>query len=403
MKYVVVLGDGMADYPVPELNGETPLAVAKHPTMDYIAQRGEYGLVKTIPEGMQPGSDTANLAVFGYDPAIYYSGRSPLEAMSLGIPLSPDDVTYRCNFVTLSDCTDIENATMIDYSAGEISSEEACALVDFLNAHLASDNVRLHPGFSYRHCLVLRHAEDGAVLTPPHDISTQSTAGHWPRGTNAELLQHWMRVSHELLATHPINLARIAAGKNPANCVWFWGEGRKPALSPFREKTGLCGAVVSAVDLIQGIGTCAGMQILRVPGATGTYTTNFSGKAQAALQALQDGADYVYIHVEAPDECGHHHQVQEKVYSIEQIDEKILSPIMYALGETGEPFTILLLPDHPTPLVKMTHVSDPVPFVLYHCGDSIRNDGLRYCELDAAKTGVFVDRGYTLIDRMLGR
>lgn len=403
MKYVVVLGDGMADYAVPELSGKTPLDAASHPAMDYIAQRGEFGLVKTIPDGMKPGSDTANLAVFGYDPKVYYSGRSPLEAMSLGITLAPDDVTYRCNFVTLADCDDIDNSVMVDYSAGEISSEEAGELVRFLNAQLAEEGVTLYPGFSYRHCLVMRHAQDGAILTPPHDISTRPTHGCLPQGTNAALLQRWMRASYELLSDHPVNRARVAAGKNPANCVWFWGEGRKPALTAFREKTGLSGAVVSAVDLIQGIGVCAGMQILRVPGATGTYTTNFSGKAQAALDALANGCDYVYIHVEAPDECGHHHQVQEKVYSIEQIDKQILAPILQHLGESDEPFVILLLPDHPTPLVKMTHVSDPVPFVLYHSGEKIQRSAVRYCEADAAATGTYVAHGYTLIDRMLGR
>lgn len=403
MKYVVVLGDGMADYAVPELSGKTPLDVANHPAMDYIAERGEYGLVKTIPEGMKPGSDTANLAVFGYDPAIYYSGRSPLEAASLGVKLTDDDVAYRCNFVTLAPCDDIEYSTMVDYSAGEISSEEAAELVSFLNERLASETVTLYPGFSYRHCLILHHADTGAVLTPPHDISGQTTQARLPKGTNAALLTRWMRVSHELLSGHPVNLARVAAGKNPANCVWFWGEGRKPALTSFREKTGLAGAVVSAVDLIQGIGTCAGMRILRVPGATGTYTTNFTGKAQAALDALSGGCDYVYIHLEAPDECGHHHQVQEKVYSIEQIDEKILAPIMRALDARGEPYTILLLPDHPTPLVKMTHVSDPVPYVLYHSGNEVQNPGVRYCEADAGKTNTFIAHGYTLLDRMLGR
>ena len=403
MKHVVILGDGMADYAVPELLGKTPLDVAKHPTMDYIAARGEFGLVQTIPDGMSPGSDTANLAVFGYDPAVYYSGRSPLEAASLGIPLAADDVTYRCNFVTLKDGDDIGDSVMVDYSAGEISSEEAAELVACLNAALSDENVHLYPGFSYRHCLVLHHAETGAIVTPPHDISTQTTRDRLPKGANAALLNRWMQASRRLLSDHPVNRARVAAGKNPANCVWFWGEGRRPALTSFREKTGLVGAVVSAVDLIQGIGVCAGMQVLHVPGATGTYTTNFSGKAEAALDALANGCDYVYIHMEAPDECGHHHQVEEKVYSIEQIDEKVLSPIMYKLGERGEPFTILLLPDHPTPLTKMTHVSDPVPFVLYHCGDVVRNENVRYCEADAAKTGVFIERGYTLLDRMLGK
>ena len=400
MKYVVVLGDGMADYPVEELGGMTPLDVANHPAMDYIAQNGEFGMVRTVPEGMKPGSDTANLSVFGYDPKIYYSGRSPLEAASLGIELSPEDVTYRCNFVTLSGEGGLEELTMADYSAGEISSEEAAQLVAFLNERLAKDDVRLYPGFSYRHCLVMRAAEDGAELTPPHDITGKPTRGKLPKGRNAELLLAWMETAYALLKDHPVNRARVAAGKNPANCIWFWGEGRKPALTPFAEKTGLKGAVVSAVDLVQGIGKCADMRILHVEGATGTYLTNFTGKMQAAYDALMDGCDYVYIHMEGPDECGHQHQVREKVYSIEQIDEKVLMPLMYKLGESGEPFTILLLPDHPTPLSLRTHVGDPVPYVIYHCGDAA-NRAVRYCERDAKTTGVFVEEGYTLLDRMM--
>ena len=400
MKYVVVLGDGMADYPVPELGGKTPLDVARHPAMDELACRGEFGLVQTIPEGMKPGSDTANLAVMGYDPRVYYSGRSPLEAASLGIDLLPTDVTYRCNFVTLAGCDDIGNSTMLDYSAGEISSEEAAALVACLNDALSDADARLYAGLSYRHCLVLHDAETGAKLTPPHDISKQSTSGHLPAGTNAALLNRWMRRAHELLSDHPVNKQRIAQGKRPANAIWFWGEGRRPALTPFTEKTGLTGAVVSAVDLVQGIGKCAGMRVLHVPGATGTYETNFRGKAQYALDALQNGCDYVYIHMEGPDECGHQHQVNEKVYSIEQIDEQVLSPILRALGEAGEAFTVLLMPDHPTPLVLMTHVSDPVPFVLYRSGDTVKREA-RYCEADAKKTGANLPDASLLLERMV--
>ncbi len=400
MKYVVVLGDGMADYPVDELGGETPLDVANHPAMDYLAQNGEFGLAQTVPVGMKPGSDTANLSVFGYDPRVCYSGRSPLEAASLGITLGQEDVTYRCNFVTLSGGGDLEQATMADYSAGEISSKEAAELVTFLNERLAGESVRLHPGFSYRHCLVMRHASEGAELTPPHDFSGKPTLGRLPRGQNADVLLRWMRTAYELLKDHRVNQARVARGENPANAVWFWGEGRKPALMPFAKKTGLRGAVVSAVDLVQGIGTCADMRVLHVEGATGTYTTNYSGKMQAALDALSSGCDYVYIHVEAPDECGHHHQVREKVYSIEQIDEKILMPLLYRLGESGDKFAILLMPDHPTPLSLMTHVSDPVPYVIYRCGDAA-NRPARYCEQDAKATGIFVEAGHTLIDRML--
>lgn len=399
MKYAVILGDGMADWPLDELGGKTPLDAANHPAMDRLAQQGTFGLVQTVPDGMKPGSDTANLSVFGYDPKRYYSGRSPLEAASLGIPLVETDVTYRCNLVTLSQEKDIADSTMLDYSAGEISTEEARELILFLDERLSSDGVRLYPGFSYRHCLVLNHAETGAELTPPHDFSGKPVAGRLPEGTNAELLMHWMTEAYLLLKDHPVNAARIAAGKNPANAIWFWGEGRKPALTPFFEKTGLKGAVISAVDLIQGIGRCAEMAVVKVEGATGTYETNFAGKAAAAINVLARGADYVYIHIEAADECGHHGQMKEKIYSIEQIDRQILAPVYEYLESTGEDYVILVLPDHPTPLKIRTHSAEPVPFALYRKGDAA-GKAVRYTESDAKLTGVYEDVGYRLIDRM---
>ncbi len=399
MKYAVILGDGMADWPVKELGGKTPLDVAHHPHMDKLAQNGTFGLVKTVPDGMKPGSDTANLSVFGYDPRVYYTGRSPLEAMSLGIQLDESDVTYRCNLVTLSGSDKLEETVMQDYSAGEISTEEAKELVSFLNEHLKSNGVDLFPGFSYRHCLVLRNAEDGAELTPPHDISGQPVKGKLPVGTNQVLLMRWMKSSFELLRDHPVNIARVAADKNPANAIWFWGEGRKPALMPFYEKNGLKGAVISAVDLIQGIGRCAEMEVIKVDGATGTFETNFAGKADAAIDAFSRGIDYVYIHMEAPDECGHHGQLKEKIYSIEQIDEKVLGPVMEYLENSGEDYRILLLPDHPTPLEIKTHSSDPIPFVLYQKDDDAKR-AVFYNERDAKSTGIYQDSGYKLIDLM---
>jgi 2,3-bisphosphoglycerate-independent phosphoglycerate mutase len=401
MKYVVVLGDGMADWPLEELGGKTPLDVAKHPNMDRLAQLGAFGLVKTVPDGMKPGSDTANLAVFGYDPQRYYSGRSPLEAASLGIPLVETDVTYRCNLVTLSETERTEDATMVDYSAGEITTKEARELITMLDGALSTEGVRLYPGFSYRHCFVLNHAQDGAELTPPHDFTGKPVAGRLPKGTNAGLLLDWMEKARALLKEHPVNVKRRAEGKNPANAIWFWGEGRKPALTPFFEKTGLRGAVISAVDLIQGIGRCAGMDVIKVEGATGTYETNFSGKARAAIGALSGGADYVYIHVEAPDECGHHAQIREKVYSIEQIDEKILGPVWEHLESSGEEYAILALPDHPTPISIRTHSSDPVPFALYRKGDGGAK-AVKYNESDAKATNVMINEGYTLIDLLRG-
>ena len=402
MKLAVILGDGMADWPVDELGGKTPLDVSNHPYMDLFARDGAFGLVKTVPDGMKPGSDTANLSVFGYDPKRYYSGRSPLEAASLGIELKQTDVTYRCNLVTLSQENDIADATMVDYSAGEISTEEARELILFLDRELSSDGVRLYPGFSYRHCLVLNEAETGAELVPPHDFSGKPVAGKLPTGTNAELLLRWMKRAYAILINHPVNHARVAAGKNPANAIWFWGEGRRPALTPFFEKTGLHGAVISAVDLIQGIGRCAGMEVVKVVGATGTFETNFAGKAAAAVDVLKRGADYVYVHIEAADECGHHWQLKEKIYSIEQIDQQVIQPVFEYLEGCGEDFAILVLPDHPTPLKIRTHSSDPVPFALYRKGDHAGREN-RYTEFAAKATGLYEPEGFRLVDRMKQR
>jgi len=402
MKLAVILGDGMADWAVEELGGKTPLEVAQHPFMDRFARDGEFGLLKTVPDGMKPGSDTANLSVFGYDPVRYYTGRSPLEAASLGIDLAESDVTYRCNLVTLSEEPDIADTTMVDYSAGEISTEEARELIEFLDARLSSEGVRLYPGFSYRHCFVMNHAETGAELTPPHDFTGKPVAEKLPSGTNAGLLFRWMKEAYSLLKNHPVNRARIAAGKNPANAIWFWGEGRRPALTPFYEKTGLRGAVISAVDLIQGIGQCAGMQVVKVEGATGTFETNFTGKAAAAIDVLKNGADFVYLHIEAADECGHHGQVKEKVYSIEQIDSQVIKPVFEYFENCGEDYAILVLPDHPTPIQIRTHSAEPVPFALYRKGDSAGRTA-RYTESEAKATGVYVDQGYRMIDRMKSR
>jgi len=402
MKLAVILGDGMADWPVDELGGKTPLDVANHPFMDLFARDGAFGLVKTVPDGMKPGSDTANLSVFGYDPKRYYSGRSPLEAASLGIELKQTDVTYRCNLVTLSRESDIAETTMVDYSAGEISTEEARELILFLDRELSSSGVRLYPGFSYRHCLVLNEAETGAELIPPHDFSGKLVSGKLPTGTNAELLLRWMERAYAILSDHPVNIARVAAGKNPANAIWFWGEGRRPALTPFLEKTGLHGAVISAVDLIQGIGRCAGMEVVKVEGATGTFETNFAGKAAAAIDVLKRGADYVYVHIEAADECGHHGQLKEKIYSIEQIDRQVIQPVFEYLEGSGDDYAILVLPDHPTPLKIRTHSSDPVPFALYRKGDHAGREN-RYTEDDAKATGLYEPEGYKMVDRMKQR
>lgn len=390
----------MADYPVPELGERTPLDAADKPNMDFLAQNGIVGMVNTVPQGMPPGSDTANLSVMGYDPKIYYSGRSPLEAVSMGIPLEPDDVTFRCNLVTLSDEEAYEDTKMVDYSSDEISTAESTELINYLNQHFQTETLHLYPGISYRHCLVFKHAEIGSICTPPHDISLRPIKEHLPSGRYGGLLLDLMKRSRELLKDHPVNLARIAKGKRPATSCWFWGEGTKPNLTPFAEKYGVKGGVISAVDLIKGIALCAGLKSVDVEGTTGNVDTNFAGKADAALDLLKNGCDMVYIHVEAPDECGHRHEIDNKVKSIELIDRDILGRILPELRKSGEPFSVLLMPDHPTPLSIRTHTGEPVPFVLY-CSDAEQNGTKRYTEALAKETGVFVPKGDWMMHKLL--
>ena len=400
MKYIVVLGDGMADYALKELDGKTPLQAAKKPFIDSLARHSEVGLCRTVPTGFKPGSDVANLSVMGYDPRDCYTGRSPLEAVSIGIRLKDTDVTLRCNLVTLSDEENYEDKTMLDYSAGEISTQEAQELISFLKRHFDNDRFTLYAGVSYRHCLVADRGIVGHELTPPHDITGKPVRGHLPQGPLAEAYLDIMKRSAELLKNHPINLARVAAGKNPANSVWFWGEGTKPKLDNFEKKFGKKGGVISAVDLVKGIGILAGMRIIEVEGATGNYDTNFSGKAQAALDALADGLDYVYIHMEAPDECGHQGDIAHKIYSIEQIDEKVVRPIAEKLSAAGEDFKMLICPDHPTPISVRTHVSDPVPYLLYASNRDLNCGAVSYDEQSAEKTGIFVAEGKDLMPKL---
>ena len=416
MKYLVLLGDGMADWPVPALGGRTPLDAAAHPHMDFLARNAICGLARTVPEGMPPGSDTANLSVFGYDPEVYYSGRSPLEAVNMGIDLGLKDVTYRANTVTLTGDT-LESAVMADYSAGELPSAESHVLIaDLARELFGQDGGRtqgsaptalarqgsreLYPGVSYRHCLVLRDAEDGALLTPPHDISGRPVGDFLPKGRNAELLRGLMERSFAFLRRHPLNLDREKRGLNPANCLWFWGEGRKPALPSFPEKYGIRGGVISAVDLLHGIGRCAGLVSIPVDGViTGNWHTDFAAKARAAAAAF-DEMDFVYLHIEAPDECGHHGELREKIWSIEQIDAQVLGPILTALRARDEDFAVLLMPDHPTPMATRTHAPDPVPFALY---DSRRraHGAERFTEACCAASGLFVPRACTLMDHLM--
>ena len=401
MKYVVILGDGMADYPLPQLGDRTPLQCAKKPNIDYLAQNGEVGMVRTVPEGIPPGSDAANLSVMGYDPRKYYTGRSPLEAVSMGVTLSETDLAFRCNLVTLSEEEDYNSKTMIDYSSDEISSAEAAELIEEVNKHFQTDEISFHPGISYRHCMVWHNGPAGFKLTPPHDILERKIADYLPAGQHAGLLSEIMQKSFNLLKNHPINKARVAKGLRPANSLWLWGEGKKPAIPGFKGKYNIEGSVVSAVDLIKGIGMCAGLKSIDVDGATGNMHTNFTGKAKAAIHELENGADFVYVHVEAPDECGHRYEIENKVKSIEFLDSKVAGPIMEGLKQFDD-YSILVLPDHPTPLSLRTHTSEPVPYILYRKNCEKPSGVTGYDEFQAQDTGIYIDKGYTLMDRFLG-
>ena len=402
MKYVVVLGDGMADRPIEKLGGKTCLEYANTPNMDKLAPHAELGLFRTVPKGFAPGSDVANMSVMGFDPAKYYTGRSPLEAVAMGINLRDTDVTLRANLVTLAGGGSYEDMAMADYSAGEITTEEAKELINYLKKELDGDGLTLYPGVSYRHCLVAENGKTGHTLTPPHDISDRKITEYLPKGSCAERYLALMKKSYGLLKDHPINRARMAAGKNPANSLWLWGEGTKPALENFTAKTGLKGGVISAVDLVKGIALLADMKFIPVEGATGNYDTNFPGKAEAAARELTDGGlDYVYIHMEGPDECGHHGDVEHKIFSIEQIDGLVVKTLKERLEAAGEDYCMLICPDHPTPCAIKTHVADPVPYLLYTNVKDLDNGAKRYTETEAKNTGVFIEKGYTLLDRML--
>lgn len=399
MKYVVILGDGMADYPIPKLNDKTPLMVANKPYIDKLASIGEVGLFKTVPDGMKAGSDVANLSVLGYNPKESYSGRSPLEAASIGIALKDTDVTARANLVTLSNEKAYADKTMIDYSAGEISTEEAKELIEYLAKNLNDDVYKLYAGISYRHCLVIDNGKVCEKLTPPHDITGKPIKDYLPKGELGEKYLELMQKSNELLKDHPTNVKRVSQGKNPANSLWFWGEGTKPNLQNYEEKFGIKGAIISAVDLLKGIGKLTGMKVIEVEGATGNYDTNFLGKANACLGALKDGLDFVYIHMEAPDECGHHGDLEHKIYSIEQID-KVVKTVVEGLKAMGEDFAILIAPDHPTPISIMTHCASPVPYILYKSNQNLSNGATSYDEQQAKNTGAFQPDGYKLITRL---
>lgn len=399
MKYIVVLGDGMADLPLKELNNKTPLMCAKKPNIDFLAKNGTVGMVKTVPEGIAPGSDVANLSVMGYNPKKYYTGRSPLEAVSIGVEMSDTDVSFRCNLVTLSDEVDYSQKTMVDYSSDEISSEEASKLIQQINAHFKTNEIEFFSGISYRHCMIWHDGITGLNLTPPHDISDKKITEYLPKNTQ---ILDMMQRSYDILKDNPVNLDRIKRGLKPANSIWLWGEGKKPAISKFYDRYGLNGSVISAVDLIKGLGICAGMKSIDVEGTTGNIDTNFEGKAKAAIdELLKNDCDFVYVHIEAPDECGHRHEVQNKIKSIELIDEKIVAPILKSMDESGQDYSILVMPDHPTPLSLKTHTSDAVPFVIYRSNQKINSNVNSYDEQQAKSTGIYISDGYTIMDRFV--
>ena len=401
MKYIVVLGDGMADYPVDAFGGKTILEAADKPMMDYMARHGELGMVKTVQDGMKPGSDVANLSVMGYDTTSCYTGRSPLEAASIGVPLKDTDVTFRCNLVTLSDEENYEDKTMLDYSSGEITTAESTELMKAIAAELDTDSVKFYPGISYRHLTVWDHGSTNVDLTPPHDISDRKIKDYLPKGDGADMLLDMMKRSVKILEEHPVNKARIAAGKNPATSIWPWGEGTKPSIGNFKEKYGLDGSVISAVDLIKGIAKCAGMNSIDVEGATGNCETNWDGKARAALDAILGGSDFVYIHMEAPDEMGHQGLPDKKKWAVETIDKRVVTFLKNELDKRGIDFRMMILPDHPTPIKLKTHVSDPVPYIIYDSRDDSVKGDLDYTEENGKKTGIFIEKGYTLMDRFL--
>lgn len=398
MKYALILGDGMADYPIPALNGKTPLAVADKPYMNLLAETGEIGLVKTVPDGYKPGSDVANLGALGYDATKCYTGRSPLEALSIGIDMKSDDVAVRTNLVTLGDEADFADKTMVDYSAGEITTDEARELIEFLQEKLGNDKYSFHAGVSYRHCLIIAHGSVNMQLTPPHDISGKKIGAFLPAGDESRELTELIRRSNELLSSHPVNLARKAAGKNPANSIWFWGQGTRPALENFRERYGLSGGMVSAVDLLKGIAIGAGMKSVDVEGATGTLSTNFEGKAKAATELLDNGCDFVFVHLEAPDECGHQGDLEGKIKAIELVDKKILGPVYEHLKASGEDFAIMVMPDHFTPVSILTHSREPVPYLMYSSKRALSAGG-EYNEKAAAESGIYYDKPWELTNK----
>lgn len=399
VKYVILQGDGMADYPLDDLGGKTPLEVAATPYMDWLASRGVLGLAHTIPEGFPPGSDVGNMSILGYDPALYHTGRSPLEAASMGVALGPEDIAFRCNLVTLR--REGTSSVMEDFTAGHIRSEEAAEIIRDVDRHLGGDGVEFHPGVSYRHLMVWRQGKEAMKTTPPHDITDKEIESHLPEGEGAELLRRLMEGSETLLAHHPVNRKREERGERRATSIWLWGQGKAPRMPSLVERFGVRGGVISAVDIINGLGVYAGLERIPVPGITGFFDTNYRGKAEYGLRALEQ-TDLVFIHVEAPDEAGHMGDVEKKIKAIEDFDEKVVGTLLQGM-DRWQDWRLLLLPDHPTPIVLKTHVSDPVPFVLFSSNEREESKELGFNERDAKRTGVVVKEAFILIEALIQR
>ena len=402
MKYIVMLGDGMADLPLAALGKKTPLEVANKPNMNFLASRGINGTVDTVPEGMVPESDTANLAVMGYDPRVYSKGRSPLEAASMGIEMADDETAIRANIVALGGDGEYEDLVMLDHSSDEIPTDQARVLIEAVQNEFGNEFLKFYCGISYRHCLIWKNCPEFNDFSRPHDIIGRRVGDYLPESESSRPMRELMKKSYDFLNNHPLNDKRASLGLKRANSLWLWSPGKKPALPSFEEKTGLKASVVCAVDLIKGIGFCAGMNVPNVEGATGAIETNFAGKRDAAIKELENGADLVYIHVEAPDEAGHQGKVDEKIKAIENIDKHILEGLIGYLNEKGEDYRILLLPDHPTPISARTHTRAPVPFVLYDSANESESGIANYCESTASQTGLYLARGEDLMTMLIG-
>lgn len=399
MKYFVLVPDGAGDEKIKELGDKTPLDVAKLPNIDALAQRGEVGMVKTVPDGIAPGSDAANLSVMGYDPTVYLTGRSPLEAASIGIDMSDTDVAFRTNLITVTGDGKYEDMTILDHSSGDISTEEAKELMEALAEKLSTEDILFYPGVSYRHCMIMKNGRTDYELTPPHDVLGQKVGDNLPKGEDAQIIIDMMKKSYEILKDHPVNKRRIEKGLNPANTAWIWGQGKKPALSLFKDKYGIDGAAVSAVDLIKGIAICAGLDSIDVEGATGTLHTNYKGKCEAAIRAFENGKDFVYMHLEGPDECGHQADAAGKIESLEKIDELVLAPVVEFLKNSGEDFKVMVVPDHRTPICIRTHSSTPVPYVIYKSYDEKPHDDKKaFNEAAGEASGNYFEHGYEMAD-----